>query len=118
MHPHHQNILVVRTIKDHDLALARRAQMRTPDKIVSSLLFARLLESKHERSLRVHSAEYVPNDPVLTGGIKSLQHNEKGLAAIRVKQVLQLVQALDVLLNLGQSGLMRLVFARVRGINF
>jgi len=85
----------------NNLALARPAHMRTPDKIMSSLLFARLLESEHKRSLRVHSAEYVPNDPVLAGGIEGLQHNKKGLAAVRVKQVLQLVQALDVFLDLG-----------------
>ena len=41
--------------------------------------------------IRVHSAEYVPNDPVLAGGIEGLQHNEKRLAAVRVKQILQLV---------------------------
>src|SRR5262249_13990408 len=107
----------MRSIEDHDLALARCAQMRT-DKIVSGFLLARLLKSKYECSLRVHSAEDMSNDTILAGGVERLQHDEQRLFSIGVKQVLQLVQTFDVLLNLGQRCFMGLVLARVGGINF
>ena len=59
-------------------------------------------------SFWVHAAEYVPNDAVLAGGVERLQYDKKGLAAVRVKQVLQLVHAFDVFLDLGESFLMGL----------
>ena len=80
----------MRSIKDHDLTLAWRTQMRTPDKVVGNLLPAWLLETEDECSLRVHSAEYMSNDAVLAGGIKGLQHDKQRLIAICIKQVLQL----------------------------
>ena len=61
--------------------------MGTPEEVMSSLVFARLLESEHRRSLRIDPAEQVANNTVLPGGIKRLQDHRKGLAAVRVEQI-------------------------------
>src|SRR6516165_4900121 len=108
----------MRSVEDHHVALARRAQVGAPEEIVSSLHFAGLLESEYEGSLRIHPAEHMPNDPVLAGRVERLQHDENGLAAVRVKQVLQLVHAFGMLLDLGERLLMALVLADVGRIDF
>src|SRR6266446_7763125 len=92
--------------------------MDAPEEIVRGFLFARLLESEDERPLRVHSAEHMPNDAVLAGRVERLQHDKKGLAAVRVKQVLQLVHAFDMGLDFGQSLFVGLVLAGVGRIDF
>src|SRR5262249_43713673 len=63
-------------------------------------------------------AEHVPNDAVLAGRVERLQYDQKGLVAVRVKQVLQLVHAFDMGLDLGQGLLMGLVLAGVGRIDF
>src|SRR6516225_8044251 len=108
----------MRPIEDHHFALGRGAQVRAPKEVVGKFLFARLLESEDEGPLRIHSAEYMPNGAVLAGRVERLQHHEKGLAAVRVKQVLQLVHALGMLLDLGERLLMSLVLADVGSIDF
>jgi hypothetical protein len=80
---------------------------------MSGLVFARLLESQHGHSLRIHPAEQVANDTVLAGGIKRLQNHQKRLAAVRVEQILQLFHALQMSLELGKCFVMRLVLAGV-----
>jgi hypothetical protein len=35
------------------------------------------------------------------GGVERLQHDKQGLVAVRVKQVLQLVHAFDIFLDIG-----------------
>src|SRR5215813_8222455 len=92
--------------------------MRAPEEIVGKFLFARLLESEDEGSLRIHPAEHMPDGTVLAGSIERLQYDQKGLAAVRVKQVLQLVHALGMLLDLGERLLMSLVLADVGSIDF
>ncbi len=89
--------------------------MGSPKEIVSGFLFARLLESKDECPLRIHSTKNMANNAVLTGGVECLQNHEEGLAPVRVEQVLQLVHACGVSLRLGQSLLMAFVIACVRG---
>jgi hypothetical protein len=118
VHSHHEDVLVMGPIENHDFAFLGRAQVGPPEKIMSGLVLARLLEPEYERPLWIHSAEYMPNDAVLAGGIKRLQHNEKRLAAVRVKQVLQLVHAFHIGLDLRQSLLMTFVLAAVGGVNF
>src|SRR5262249_5571314 len=108
----------MRPIEDHHFAFGRRAQVRAPEKVVRGFLFARLLESEDEGPLRIHPAEHMPDGAVLAGRIERLQHHEKGLAAVRVKQVLQLVHALGVLLDLGERLLRSLVLADVGSIDF
>ena len=94
----------MRPIEDHDLALAWCPKMGAPEKIVSDLVLARLLECERERPLRLHSTEHVANDAIFAGGVKRLEYDEKGLVAIRIKQILQLVHALDVFAHLGRCG--------------
>ncbi len=118
VHAHHQHVLVMRAVEDHDLALARRAQVGAPEKIVGELLLARLLEAEHRRPLRIHPAEHVPHDAVLAGGVERLQHDEQGLVAVRVEQVLQLRPcARRCLAMSGAAVLVELVLARVGRID-
>src|SRR5262249_5464651 len=99
------------SIENDHFAFARIALVGAPEKIVRGLPVARLLESEDRCPLWVHSAEHMPDDAVRAGGVKSLQDDEKGLIAVRVKQVLQFVHALDMGLDLRQSLLMGLVLA-------
>ena len=59
------------------------------------LVLARLLESEHERSLRIHSAEYVSNHAVFAGSVKRLENDEKRLAAIPYGQKNQTIAKLE-----------------------
>src|SRR5262245_50387147 len=70
VHPNHENIFIVGSIEDYHLAFTGRAEVSAPQKIVSSLIIVRLLESEDKRPLRVHSAEDVPDDAVLAGGVE------------------------------------------------
>src|SRR5262249_292933 len=90
----------------------------SPEEVLRGLLLARLLETIDERSLRVHSAEHMPDGAILAGSVERLEHNQKRLAAVGVEEVLQLVHALDMFLDLGQSLLMRLVLSCVGSIDF
>src|SRR5262249_37140109 len=99
-------------------ASGQQARVTATNETVSRPLFARLLEPVDEPPLRVHPAEYVPNDAVLAGRVERLQYDQKGLAAVRVKQVLQRVHAFDMGLDLGQGLLMGLVLTGVGRIDF
>src|SRR5262245_36181081 len=118
VHAHHEDILVMGSVEDHYLALARRALVGSPEEVVRGLLLAQLLEPIDERSLRVHSAEHMPDGAILAGSVERLEHDQKRLAAVGVEEVLQLVHALDMFLDLGQSLLMRLMLSCVRSIDF
>src|SRR5262249_54895722 len=108
----------MRPIEDHHFAFGRRAQVRAPEEVVRGFLFARLLEAEDEGPLRIHPAEHMPDGTVLAGRIERLQYDQKGLAAVRVKQVLQFVHALGMLLDLGERLLMSLVLADVGSVYF
>ena len=60
----------------------------------------------------------MPNDAVFAGGIERLQYDEKGLIAVRVKQVLQLVDAFYIFADLWSSLILGLVLAVIRRIDF
>src|SRR6516165_1415986 len=91
--------------------------MGPPEEIVRGLLFARLLEPENERSLRVHPAKNMANDAVLPGGIECLQDHKEGLASVRIEQVLQLVHACGVFLDLRHSLLVAFVLTHVGGVD-
>ena len=57
--------------------------MGPPEKVMSGLVFARLLEAEHGRSLRIHSAEQVANDTVFAGRIKRLAESDSEIQFIR-----------------------------------
>jgi hypothetical protein len=63
--------------------------------------------------LRIHPGENVPNSTVLAAGIERLQDDEERSTSIGVEQVLQLLYALDVSLDVRQSLVVALVPARV-----
>jgi hypothetical protein len=66
-----------------------------------------------KRPLRIHPGENVPNSTVLPAGIERLQDDEERSTSIGVEQVLQLLHALDVSLDVRQSLVVALVPARV-----
>jgi hypothetical protein len=83
-----------------------------PEEVVGELLLARLLEAEYRRALRIHPAEDVPHHAVLAGRIKCLEHDEEGLVAVGIEQVLQLLHALEMLGDRRRGLLARLVLAR------
>ena len=46
MHAHHQHILIVGPVEDHDFPPPRRAQVGAPEEVVGGFELARLLEAK------------------------------------------------------------------------
>lgn len=62
-------------------------------------VLARLLEAVKECALRVHSTKDMSNDAVFSSSVEGLQYHEHGLVAVRVKQILQLLHALDMFLD-------------------
>ena len=91
--------------------------MGAPQKIVAELERVRLLEAVNRSALRIHSTEQMPNDTVLAGGVKRLQHNQQRLFRVGIEQVLQLRHALQVLADLGCRIVVRRMPARVGGVD-
>jgi hypothetical protein len=60
----------------------------------------------------------MPYNAVLSTRIKRLQHHQQRLGPVGIKQVLQLVHALDVLANLGQCLFVRFVLNPYRQDRF
>src|SRR5271163_508807 len=77
VHARDQDVLVVRSVENHDVSLAWRVLMDPPEEIVSGLKDRRLLEAKDEGSLRIHSIEYVAHDAILAAGIERLQDHQE-----------------------------------------
>jgi hypothetical protein len=75
----------MRAVEDYDLSLARRPEVRAPQKVMRSLSLTRLLEPNRGRALRVHSAEKVPNHAILSACVQRLQHHQQGLVPVGVK---------------------------------
>ena len=101
VHPHDQNVLVVRTVKDRHATEARRMGMDPPQKIVVALFRRWLLETHNIDPLRVHCAHDMPTRPVLARSINPLQDNEQRVPAVGVKFSLQIGDAAQIVLELG-----------------
>src|SRR5579862_1263433 len=97
MHAHDQNVLIVRPVENHYLAVSRRNLMRAPEEIMGELLLGGLLELKDGSPLRIESRKEMTNGAILSGRVEALQHNQQRLAGIRIKQILQLRHTRDLL---------------------
>src|SRR4029077_12774262 len=95
----------------------RRTRADPPEKIVGELDLARLPEAEHGGALRVHGVEHVAHHAVLAAGVEGLQYDEQRLVTVRIQQVLQLAQALEVLLDLRPRLFVRYVLTRVGGVD-
>jgi hypothetical protein len=118
MHPHDQNVLVVRAIENHHLAVAWRVAVRTPEKVVGHFLLGRLLEWKNECPLRIEAGEEMPDGAVLSGGVETLQHDEQRLPGVGIEQILQPLHARDLLGCLVGGRLVRFDPSRKSRVDF
>ncbi len=77
VHAHHQYVLIVRSVEDHDLPFARRTHVGAPQEVVGGIELTRLLEAKDPRPLRIHGAEHVAHHAVLATGVERLQNDQQ-----------------------------------------
>ena len=82
-----------------------------------SLLIGRHLEGHDLTAARVDAAHYVLDRAVLPRGVHALEHDEHRVAALRVEDVLELRQLLDVARQRGARRLLVSVLAGVSGID-
>ena len=75
--------------------------MNPPEEIVAKVGVGRLLKPDHRCTLRVHSAQYVVDDSVLTGRIERLQYDQQRMLFLRVEEELELAEFLQVPPGLG-----------------
>ena len=99
MHADDQDVLVVGTIEDRDIAPLRRVRVNAPKKIMLPFFDGRLLEPPHLHALRIHGADDMPAGAVLAGAVDALQHDQKTMPMIGVKRALQLADAVQMLLQ-------------------
>jgi len=99
VHADDEHVLVVRAVEDGDLPVRRGRFVRPPQKVVRCFLRRRLFESVDVRALRVERAKHVPDRAVLAAGIHRLEDDEQSACVFGVEAVLQLAQALDVLVD-------------------
>jgi hypothetical protein len=92
VHPHHQDVLIVRTIEDDDLAVLWHLLLDAPEEVMLGLLCGGRFESMDARALRVHGAKHVVDGSVLAGGIQRLQANQQAALVLSVEKILQFTQ--------------------------
>jgi len=90
VHPRHQNVLVVRTVEDADLAPPGNPVVDTPEEVVGELFARRLLERGHPGPLRVHTGEDVFDGAILARGIQTLEDDQQGPSSFGPQPVLQI----------------------------
>ena len=96
MHPHHENVLVVGAVENHDLALCRSMIVRSPKKVMGEFLMCGLFEASYINPLWICAADDMVDDTVFSCGVETLQYNEKRSLAFRVKSVLELCEVSSV----------------------
>ncbi len=93
MHPHGQNVLVVRAIEHADVARRWECLADPPQIVVGEFLLGRLAEAGIPDTLWIASSHNVFDDAALACGVHALQHQEDlaGVAgpAARVEHFLQ-----------------------------
>ena len=97
MHAHDQHVLVVRSIEDADLALARHLLVDAPQVVVGELLGGRDLEGRDRAALRVERLHDLVDRAVLAGGIDALEDDEDRALRLRPEAVLEVGQAVQLL---------------------
>ena len=76
MDPDDEDLLVVGTVEDPDVASPRQPLGVAPQVVVIELLGGGDLEAVNRDALRVHAAHDVPNRAVLPGSVKRLDADE------------------------------------------
>ena len=84
-----EHVFVVRTVEDSDIASARYGFVNSPEEIVRQLFVIGLLEGGDFAALGIHARHDVADGAVFAGGVAALQHDEQGVTAVGVEQVLE-----------------------------
>lgn len=103
MDSHDENVFVMRTVEDTNVASGRDCSVDAPKIIVSQFTVAGSLEGGYMAALGVNSREDVANGAVLAPCVHGLKDNEQRLAAICIKNILQFSEPSDGFLQLGHS---------------
>jgi hypothetical protein len=88
MHPHHENLFVVRTVEDADAAALWNLRGVTPKEVVRQLFGRGLFEGADVASLRVHARHDVLDRAVLAGSLHRLEDDEHRPGILRVEDIL------------------------------
>src|SRR5436190_15606562 len=96
MHADDQHFFVMRTIEDADLSAFRQIFLAAPKKIVIKLLRRWLLERHDLTTLRINAAHHVLDRPVFTGRVHRLKEHKQRVLILRIQDILQLSQPLNI----------------------
>lgn len=72
--------------------------MYSPEEIMAELFCRRRLERSYRYPLGIQVAEYIPDHSVFSAGVHTLDHDQQGMFAFGIKQVLQFIQLSNDLL--------------------
>ena len=97
MHPHNQDLFVIRAVEHADLTLGRQVAARPPQEMVAHLLFVGRRKAVDHTALRVHARKHVPDQTVLARGVGPLQDDEKGVFGACPQDTLGFCQVCNIL---------------------
>ncbi len=89
-----EDVLVVASVEDADLAATRGVCVDTPEEVVVALLVSWGLERDNGDALWVKVAEDVVHNTILATGIHCLKHNKHGILVLSAQDVLQLADSM------------------------
>src|ERR1700758_102635 len=118
VHPHDQNIFVLRTIEDADRAFFRYCLVNTPKEVVGQLFAIWYLKRGHRTALRTDTGHHVANGSVFASSIHALQNDQKCAFFFGVEQILQIIEALEGFLELVLSFVVVFVAQSISGGKF
>ncbi len=105
VHPDDENVLVIRSVEDRNLALGGQHFGGPPQEVVRDVFVGRHLEGHHAGTLWIESAHHVSDQAVLAAGIHPLQHEQQRVPPVGVEKVLQLEQPAELPLQVGLAAL-------------
>lgn len=89
MDAHDQHLFIVGAVKDSDMSAHRQGTGGAPEKVMFEFVRARLFETVNIAALRVHTGHDMADRAILPGRVHRLENNEKGIAVMRVKHLLE-----------------------------
>ncbi len=100
---HDQNVLVMGTVEDADVAVARKGPVDAPKEIVREFLARRRLEIGGFHAGGIDMLEHAAAGAVLAASVHALQKDNEGMFMIGVQQVLELADFFAKLVGPGAS---------------
>jgi hypothetical protein len=114
MDPDDEDVLVVRSIEDGDLALAGRSLVHAPEEVVSRLDRCGHLERRDHATHRVERAHHVLDRAVLARRIDPLEDDENPLTSLGPDPILETRQSGEARIELLRRGRLRVAVDRRR----